>query len=224
MQRSPRSPCQPSPSAPNPPVISKYNVSRWKPDFKRLKHDPGDHPDGFIFRSRIQAIDQPLIAIDTISGNNACLAATRKQWDTIIKEAKANDKVPEKLKDAQFHRLGYVDKKTNPKKDSDPYNFVRLQHEAPTKLDMEDFPIPLEDFSAERRRKLIEDLNSPAGQKKIRRYRDLMTLGLDKSEARSISNSSTPGYHGYSPYGIGMRTQELSGSPIRRTPQVSYRH
>lgn len=135
------------------------NLPRWAKEFKPIKANPKDkrsRPHGFIARSRASSVSMnlPLTAVDTTAGKGDCLAATRKQWDTIIKQAKADDKVPDDLKAAKFYHFGNVIRDPKPEKPSRAYTFVRHAWESDTKEQTKGLPLPLKDYAADRRRKM----------------------------------------------------------------------
>lgn len=144
---------QHSPKAPLSPFCRKPH---WTKQFK-LVHKSQDHtirPDTFLPRSRVGTAHIPLAAIDSTAGRGDCLAQTAKQWDTIIKQAKADDKVSDVMKAAKFFYFGHVLTDPKPAKPSETHVFVRRLSESESKEEMDGLPLPLKAYAANRRQKI----------------------------------------------------------------------
>lgn len=105
-------------------------------------------------RARIGTAESPLVPISSTAGKGECLAQTAKQWDTIIKQAKADDKVPDDMKAAKFFHFGYVLRDPKPAKPSEAYVFVRRISASEAKEEIEGLPFPLKAYIADRRQKI----------------------------------------------------------------------
>jgi hypothetical protein len=144
---------QHSPKAPLSPLSRK---PRWAKQFK-LVHKSQDHtirPDTFLPRSRVGTAHTNLAAINSTAGKSDCLAQTAKQWDTIIKQSKADDKVSDDMKAAKFLYFGHVLRDPKPAKPSETYVFVRRLSESEAKEEVEGLLLPLKTYAADRRRKI----------------------------------------------------------------------
>ena len=84
---------------------------RWGRDFERIHYRPGTgkgYPERYNSKRYVGKGWPPLVEIDSNAGRGDCLHGTIKQWETIISEAKAANKVPEELKAARYYYLGHV--------------------------------------------------------------------------------------------------------------------
>jgi hypothetical protein len=169
-QRSPKAPL--SPSSNNP---------RWAKKFK-LIHRSQDHslrPDTFVTRSRASAAYIPLVAINSNAGKGGCLAQTAKQWDTVIKQAKVDDRVSGMMKAAKFFHFGHVLRDPKPAKPADAYVFIRRLSESQARGEADSFPLPLKAYAADRRQMI-----------RRRRRPNPAPVGSDDSELQQIVTNS----------------------------------
>jgi hypothetical protein len=92
-----------------------------------------------------------LLAVDTQAGNDDCKKGTMKQWDTIIKKARAANKVPIELKEAYYYHLGVTtapeNKKPANKKGITPWCFSKVVDEEELDKKMKDSALPLRTYS-----------------------------------------------------------------------------
>jgi hypothetical protein len=109
---SPTATCSPKT---RPPIVTSGSAilpstaipkkSRWR-RIQRDKEWLKTHSQDYVPRARNGDVKYNLTIIDNPVREPECNAATTKQWDTIIKEAKEVDKVPAAAKMAKFYRLG----------------------------------------------------------------------------------------------------------------------
>ena len=179
---------------------------RWTKQFKFVKKsiDHSTRLDTFVTRARAGTAETPLAAIDSTAGKGECLAQTEKQWETIIKQAKADDKVPDDMKAAKFFHFGHVLRDPKPTKPSEAYVFVRRLSESKAKEEIEGLTLPLEAYVADRqqkirRRQLVKVVRNIAeeGRVAIRNVRrdvmhDLRELKEAGEAARTTSGGPSP--------------------------------
>jgi hypothetical protein len=166
------------------PLSPLSSNPRWAKQFKLIKKsiDHGKRPDTFASRSRAGTAYIPLAVVDTTVGKGECLAQTAKQWDTIVKQAKADDKVSDDMKAAKFFRFGHVLRDPKPAKPSEAYVFARRLSESEAKEQVDGLPLPLKAYAAERREKI-----------RRRPRPGLVPLGSDGCEPQpTVSNSIKP--------------------------------
>ena len=168
---------------------------RWTKQFKFVKKsiDHSTRLDTFVTRERAGTAETPLAAIDSTAGKGECLAQTEKQWETIIKQAKADDKVPDDMKAAKFFHFGHVLRDPKPTKPSEAYVFVRRLSESEAKEELEGLTLPLEAYVADR-------------QQKIRRRPRPGPVHVESDDSELQQTLSNP---------IGMPPNKLVNAPTR---------
>lgn len=107
-----------------------------------------------------------MVEIDSDAGRGDCLDGTIKQWDTIVREAKAANKIPEELKAAHYYYLGYVLDDKEVKENSDEmWVFVEEDEGVRALEETKASSLPLEAYARARREKNRERAASRMPQK-----------------------------------------------------------
>jgi hypothetical protein len=144
---------QPSPQSQRSslaPLSTSIEYARWTKRFKLINksEDYSKHPDTFVAKSRTKPAHILLTSVNSTAGSDECLAQTQKQWDTIIKKAKADDKVSEVMKAAKFFHFGIVVRDPKPAHPSEAYVLIRRASEFEAVQEMDGLPLPLKVYAS----------------------------------------------------------------------------